>query len=271
MAVELYRGGLDEDLRPLSAALWQQRIAHRVVEDNGTQLVLLASEADGQRAADLPPAPARAAAGGFAQSLRRAPVTAALIVCGFAGFLLLYLGAPISWVSALTYDPFTIEDGRPVFGAGQGEFWRMVTPVFLHFGWLHVVFNSLWCWELGRRIEAVLGSLNLFGLFLVTAVLSNGIQHWVTGPVLFGGLSGVVYGFLAFAWVAGRLNPRWRMLAPATPIMLFMVGWLVICMLGVFDVLGFSVANGAHVGGLLTGAVIGAVFAFAYRGGDSSA
>jgi hypothetical protein len=70
---------------------------------------------------------------------------------------------------------------------------------------------------------------------------------------LFGGLSGVVYGLLGFAWVAGRLNPRWLGMAPATPIMLFMVGWLVICMLGVFDVLGFSVANAAHLGGLLSG------------------
>ena len=182
-----------------------------------------------------------------------------------------YWTRPISWVSALTYNPFTLEGGRPVFGEASGEYWRLVTPVFIHFGWLHIVFNSLWCWELGRRIEGVLGSMNLFGLFLVTAILSNSIQHWVTGPVLFGGLSGVVYGFLGFAWVAGRLNGRWLGLAPPTPIMLFMVGWLVICLLGVFDVLGFSVANGAHVGGLVTGAVIGAIFALAWRGGASSA
>jgi GlpG protein len=50
-----------------------------------------------------------------------------------------------------------------------------------------------------------------------------------------------------------------------------MVGWLVICLLGVFDVLGFSVANGAHVGGLVTGSVLGAVFAVGLRGrGPSS-
>lgn len=282
MAVELYRGELDEDLRPLSALLWQQRIAHRVVEANGAQLLLLADGDDAQRAQDLlrrwrsgelrvalRPAKAGTDASSPLQALRRAPVTALLIACGALGFLALYLGAPISWVAALTYTPFTLEGGRPVFGESSGEYWRLVTPVFLHFGWLHIVFNSLWCWELGRRIEAALGSLNLLGLFLVTAVLSNSIQHLVTGPVLFGGLSGVVYGFLGFAWVAGRLNPRWQTLVPATPIMLFMVGWLLICLAGVFDVLGFSVANGAHVGGLLSGAAIGVVFALAYRGGPS--
>jgi GlpG protein len=48
--------------------------------------------------------------------------------------------------------------------------------------------------------------------------------------------------------------------------MLFMVGWLVLCITDVFQVMGFSVANGAHVGGLLAGSVIGLVFATAFRG-----
>jgi GlpG protein len=97
---------------------------------------------------------------------------------------------------------------------------------------------------------------------------SNLAQAQVSGPVLFGGLSGVVYGWLAFAWVAGRLNPRWRAMVPASPIMLFMVGWLLVCVTGVIDVLGFSVANAAHVGGLAAGALLGAVFGLAHRVGD---
>lgn len=285
MSLELYRGGLEEDLRPLSALLWQQRIPHRIAEIAGAQVVILADEHDGDRArallkrwrsgelrVALRPAPAQpAGSGGLASTLAAAPVTVLLIALSALGFLAIYLGAPVSFVAALSFHPFELVAGRPVFGEGAGEYWRFVTPVFLHFGWLHITFNSLWCWELGRRIEQALGSVNLAGLFLVTAVLSNGIQDLVSGPVLFGGLSGVVYGFLGFAYVAGRLNPRWQGLAPATPIMLFMVGWLVICLLGVFDVLGFSVANGAHVGGLVTGSVLGAVFAVGLRGrGPSS-
>jgi GlpG protein len=285
MSLELYRGGLEEDLRPLSALLWQQRIRHRIAEIAGAQVVILADEHDGDRArallkrwrsgelrVALRPAPAQpAGSGGLTSTLAAAPVTVLLIALSALGFLAIYLGAPVSFVAALSFHPFELVAGRPVFGDGSGEYWRFVTPVFLHFGWLHITFNSLWCWELGRRIEQALGSVNLAGLFLVTAVLSNGIQDLVSGPVLFGGLSGVVYGFLGFAYVAGRLNPRWQGLAPATPIMLFMVGWLVICLLGVFDVLGFSVANGAHVGGLVTGSVLGAVFAVGLRGrGPSS-
>ena len=120
-------------------------------------------------------------------------------------------------------------------------------------------------WELGSRIERGLGSLNLLGLFLVIALVSNTIQYLFGGPALFGGLSGVVYGLLGFAWVGATLQPAWGF-RPANPIMLFMLGWLVICVLGVVEVLGFgAVANAAHVGGLLTGALLGAVFALASR------
>lgn len=277
---ELLRAQLGDDLRPLSVLLWQQGIRHRVAEEGGAQVLRLATSDDLPRAQSLlqrwqsgelqvelrqrPQSPR--GNGAFAEALRRSPVTLLLIVLGIAGFLLLYLRAPVSWVSALTYLPFSVGDtGRPVFSSQDGQLWRLITPVFLHFGLLHITFNALWCWELGRRIEQTLGSLNLLGLFLVIAAVSNSAQQAVSGPVLFGGLSGVVYGWLGFAWTAGRINPQWRGLTPSTGIMLFMVGWLLICIVGVVDVLGFSVANAAHVGGLLSGVVLGGLFGLAHR------
>ncbi len=153
----------------------------------------------------------------------------------------------------------------------NGQYWRLVTPVFLHFGWLHIVFNSLWLWDLGRRVEQVLGHFNMFMLFLVIAVVSNVSQFEFGGAGLFGGMSGVVYGLLGFSWVAPLLQPGWQ-IQPSSPIMLFMVGWLVACMAGMVEVLGFgAIANAAHVGGLLCGAVLGAVFGTLSRaGGDKT-
>ena len=137
------------------------------------------------------------------------------------------------------------------------QYWRLVTPILLHFGWLHITFNSLWLWELGSRTERAVGSLNTLGILLVIAVLSNVGQHVFGGPGLFGGMSGVVYGLLGFAWVAPQLQPRWQ-IQPARPIMLFMVGWLLLCLFGVVEMLGFgSIANAAHLGGLVSGAVLG--------------
>ena len=142
----------------------------------------------------------------------------------------------------------------------SGQYWRLVTPVFIHFGWLHIVFNSLWLWELGGRVERVLGHFNMFMLFLVIAVVSNFSQFGFGGAGLFGGMSGVVYGMLGFSWVAPLLQPQWA-IQPSKSIMILMVGWLVVCMLGVVEVLGFgAIANAAHVGGLVCGALLGAVF-----------
>jgi len=85
------------------------------------------------------------------------------------------------------------------------------------------------------------------------------------GPSLFGGMSGVVYGLLGFSWVAPLLQPGWR-IQPSPTIMLFMVGWLVVCMAGLVEAVGFgAVANAAHLGGLLCGALLGAIFGLTSR------
>ncbi len=274
----LYRAAIEEDLRPLSGLLWHQGIAHLIVEQGGEQVVELADGGqmtvaqetlrrwrDGEIQVTLVPRPQRSG-GALLVALAQVPVTSALILLSIIGFFLVYLGDGTA-VSLLSYRPFEIVNGRPVFTEAGLDPWRLITPAFLHFGWMHIVFNCLWCWELGRRIERRLGALNLFGLFIATAAMSNFAQDVVSGPILFGGLSGVVYALLGFAWVAGRLNTAWRELTPSTPVMLFMVGWLLVCVFGLVNVLGFAVANAAHVGGLLSGAFIGLVLALGNRVG----
>jgi GlpG protein len=126
-------------------------------------------------------------------------------------------------------------------------------------------------WELGTRVEQVMGHLNTVLLFLVIAIVSNSCQYLFGGPGLFGGMSGVVYGLLGFAWVAPLAQPRWR-IQPARGIMIFMVGWLVICMVGVVEVLGFgAIANAAHLGGLVCGAALGGAFGLLSRVSDREA
>jgi GlpG protein len=143
-------------------------------------------------------------------SWRSVPVTAILILFSVAGFLIIYLRAPVAWLGLLTFSPFELVNGKPVFDSIGGQYWRLVTPAFLHFGWLHIVFNSLWLWELGGKVERVMGHMNMFGLFLVIATVSNASQFAFGGPGLFGGMSGVVYGLLGFSWVAPLLQPAWR-------------------------------------------------------------
>ncbi len=268
---------VEEDLLPLSALLHQRGVAHRVFEEGGRQVLKVQRRDQAPQVAALYEAwrrgevnievrrgrPAVGMPG--AVQWQRAPVTLALIALSVCGFLLLYLGAPPGWLSLLTFQPFELAGGRPVFEEMQGQYWRLVTPAFLHFGWLHIVFNALWLWELGSRVERVMGHLNMVLLFLVIAAVSNSSQYLFGGPGLFGGMSGVVYGLLGFAWVAPLLQPRWP-IQPARGIMLFMVGWLLVCMAGLVEVLGFgAVANAAHLGGLVCGALLGGAFGLLFR------
>jgi GlpG protein len=191
--------------------------------------------------------------------LRRLPVTSALLLLSALGFLVIWLNLPVAWVARLTFVPFDLQGGVPRFGVVTGEPWRFITPAFLHFSWLHIVFNALWTWEFGRRIELTLGSRVLLLLFLVIALVSNSAQYIAGGVGIFGGMSGVVYGLLGFLWIAPRLQPRWQFFLPPG-LVVFMLGWLVVCLVGLVEVLGFgAIANAAHVGGLLAGMVLGAL------------
>ncbi len=278
---------VDEDLLPLSALLHQRGVVHRIFEEHGRQVVMVQQESQviqvqslynawrsGELRIELSNKERPVLINGTAtiSQWRRSPVTLALILLSICGFLIIYLPAPAAWVSYLTFTAFGLQGDQITFQKFNGQYWRLVTPVFLHFHWLHIVFNSLWLWDLGGRVERALGHSNMFMLFLVIAVISNVSQFAFGGAGLFGGMSGVVYGLLGFSWVAPLLQPGWH-IRPSSSIMLFMVGWLVLCMTGMVEVLGFgAIANAAHVGGLLCGAVLGAVLGVMSRtGGDKNA
>ncbi|MDG2046316.1 MAG: rhomboid family intramembrane serine protease [Halioglobus sp.] len=264
---------LEEDLLPLSGLLHQHGITHRIFEEGGRQIVLVGREDQAQQVGNLYQAwrsgevrleLIRDARQNTATSVQpavlSAPVTLALIVLSISGFLM-YLYAPISWVTGFSFSSSQINVSQSLVQAIDGQYWRLITPAFLHFGWLHIVFNCLWLWDLGRRIEQIMGHLNMFMLFLVIALVSNTSQFAFGGGGLFGGMSGVVYGLLGFSWIAPQLQPAWP-IQPPKAIMIFMVGWLFACMSGLIEVLGFgAVANAAHLGGLLCGGVVGALFA----------
>lgn len=274
------RVSIEEDLLPLSTLLYQRGVPHRIFEEGGRQVLKVQSEEqaaqvqalyrawrEGQVTIELsgkpPIIPLRPSV-----HWRSAPVTMLLILASVAGFLLVFFNL-LSLVALLTYTPVEITSRGLLFGDMGGQYWRLVTPAFLHFHWLHIAFNCLWLWELGVRVERVMGSLNMIGLFLVIAVVSNASQFLFGGPGLFGGMSGVVYGLLGFCWVGPHLQPRWQIQPPA-PILWLMVGWLVVCMAGVVEAMGLGrVANAAHLGGLLCGAALGAAFGLLSRLGET--
>ena len=171
---------------------------------------------------------------------------------------LLFLASLCGWFVGSYFYPIP---RMLVFGGiAEGELWRLVTPIFVHFGLMHFVFNGLWLSLLGGRIEALLGPVHLLLLVLVSAVISNMAQFVWTGSVAFGGMSGVIYALLGYIWIRNLLAPH-PMLALPKELIGFMLFWLLFCMTGVLDfLLGVGIANAAHFGGLIVGMLLGLVF-----------
>lgn len=145
----------------------------------------------------------------------------------------------------------------------EHQWWRLITPVFLHFSIFHLVFNLLWTWEFGRLIEWRNGPVMLIFLTILIGVASNLVQFLDAGP-LFGGLSGVVYGLFGYLWIRGKYGRRFGVsLNPA--IVNLMLGWFVICWSGVLGLFGISVANSAHTAGLVSGAAVAASMCLSER------
>ncbi len=127
----------------------------------------------------------------------------------------------------------------------RGEVWRLVTPIFLHFGAMHLLFNMWMLWDLGRLVEGSRGSLKFLGLVLVVAVVSNFAQFYMRSLYdpryaygIFGGMSGVLFGLLGYAWMKSRYDPAAEIYVHPNTV-IFMMIWLVVCAL---DLIG-PVAN----------------------------
>ena len=142
-----------------------------------------------------------------------------------------------------------------------GQWWRLITPIFLHFGTMHLLFDMIMFYQFGTLIETVHGSVRASLLILVAAVISN-VAEALYGHCIFGGMSGVVYAQFGYVWMRGQFDPGVGFsLRSDTVIML--VGWAILCWLNVIP----NVANAAHFGGLFTGMIIGLTSALIRRQG----
>lgn len=130
----------------------------------------------------------------------------------------------------------------------QGEFWRLVTPIFLHFSFAHIIFNLLALRDLGSMVEARQSSLHLLLITVAVAICSNLGQYYLGRGAGFGGMSGVLYGLLGYIWIRGKFDPGSGLyLHPTTVTMMIM--WFFACLVGFIP----HVANTAHGVGLVMG------------------
>lgn len=193
-------------------------------------------------------------------NISRLPVTFSLI----AACVLVYVGVaalgtayipPTPWNVGLVSQPGTVLSRGALVPAlvAQGEWWRLISSVFLHSGFTHLGFNMLSLYFLGALAENAFGRWRFLALFLLSG-LAGGVAYLYFGgfnaPAV--GASGAIFGLLGsvlgfslrrgtFSWQ----NPLIRQL-------------LILTILNLY--LGFSVSNisnTAHIGGLLGGIAFG--------------
>jgi GlpG protein len=171
-------------------------------------------------------------------------VTLALIITSVAVFLISGMGKNTQIIG-----PFFISEeiNGGLDEIISGQFWRLITPIFLHFNLLHILFNCMWLHSLGSQIEKKKGTKFFITFILCTAIVSNLSQFLITGPA-FGGMSGVVYGLFGYVWIKSRLDPGDGFYIDPV-IAMIMLGFFLVCFTGAFG----GVANWAHAGGLIVG------------------
>lgn len=193
------------------------------------------------------------------------PLTFVLIVFSVAVALLSNLGGHPQKIQGLFITQFMVGDNFIVPDLSlpeirHGEVWRLITPIFIHFGPLHILFNMLWLRDLGSMVEGRQTSWHLAGLVLAVAIGSNLAQFYVTHYPVFGGMSGVLYGLLGYIWIRGKFDPASGLFLHSYTVTMMLI-WLVLCFTGFMG----SVANYTHLAGLLMGMAWGWLSSWTYR------
>jgi GlpG protein len=181
---------------------------------------------------------------------RYSPITATLMISSILVGLVSNLGSNFQFIHWLLISEYT----RGLTEIMNGQLWRLFTPIIIHFGVLHIVFNMVWLYQLGSAIEQHYSIKRMAILVFIISLTSNLAEFIWSGP-LFGGMSGVVYGLLGYVWAQGKFNP-FAAIGLNQNIAIMMLAWFVICWLGLVG----NIANMAHTVGLIAGILLGLIY-----------
>ncbi len=199
----------------------------------------------------------RTVAGGLLPS-RVGAATMTLIGINAAVFLITLLtGGSNSTVfeqGAMLSSTSVNPSGEVLTGVADGAYWRFITSAFLHEGFLHILFNMYALYIFGPLLEQALGVRRFLAMYVTTAVAASVFVYYLAPPnALTIGASGAVFGLFAVALLmlikAGQ-DVRFLLVLLAVNALLSTQG---------------NISWQGHLGGFLSGAVIGLAFAYAPR------
>ena len=149
----------------------------------------------------------------------------------------------------------------------QGQVWRLVTPIFIHIGLLHLFFNSYALWMVGPQVEKLYGSARFVLLYVLTGVAGVVGSYFYHPDVISAGASGAIFGLFGVLAVFGL---KYRKTIP--PFFKKAVGAGVVPVIVINLIIGFSIPaidNSAHISGLLAGALLALLIPFHEPGAET--
>ena len=135
--------------------------------------------------------------------------------------------------------------------AGQHQYWRLITSIFIHIGVIHLLLNNYALWIIGQEIEQIYGSARFVVLYLVTGVIGSVGSYIFSPQATSAGASGAIFGLFG---VMATFAFKYRKEIPA--LLSREIRRRVIPIIFINLAFGFSVRivdNAAHIGGLLGG------------------
>ena len=128
-----------------------------------------------------------------------------------------------------------------------GEWWRLLTPMFLHIGFTHLLFNGLIVYFLGAQLEMIIGHFRYFLLYILSGVLGNAAS-FATDNSISAGASTAIFGLFAATIVLGKLYPY------QTGIQRLSRNYIALIILNlVFGLFNVTIDLAGHIGGLAGG------------------
>lgn len=185
------------------------------------------------------------------------PMTRLLIALNVLVFVVMLFGGAGFWHSPNTVQLTWGANFAPA--TADGQWWRLVSAMFLHFGALHLGMNMLALWDGGKLVERMFGAVRFLVIYLISGVGGNLLSLVIQGnDAVSGGASGAIFGIygalLVYVWFARRQMQaqefRW----------LF---WGALLFSALTIAMGYiipGIDNSAHIGGFVTGIVMATLF-----------
>ncbi|MFN4190879.1 MAG: rhomboid family intramembrane serine protease [Pseudothermotoga sp.] len=136
----------------------------------------------------------------------------------------------------------------------NGEWYRLITAIFVHGGFLHLLFNSYALFYFGNIVESIYGVEKFVFAYLLTGIAGNLATHFLYYRAISVGASGAIFGLVGMLFALGFRRD--------TPFfMRQFTGYALLPMI-IFNIIygfmpGTGINNAAHIGGFLTGMILG--------------